>query len=46
VWCSLLVVVHAAQREIGGSGMRAFLVRLRPGFFAHWAWIAYAPKVW
>ena len=31
VWCSWLVVVHAAQREIGGSGMRAFLVRLPSG---------------
>src|SRR6266516_52110 len=31
VWCSRLVVVHAAQREIGGSGMRAFPVRLPSG---------------
>src|SRR5229473_2460446 len=28
---SWLVVVHAAQREIGGSGMRAFPVRLPSG---------------
>jgi len=21
-------------------------VTLRPGFFAHWAWTTYAPKVW
>jgi len=21
-------------------------VMLRPGFFAHWAWTIYAPKVW
>src|ERR1035441_6063702 len=29
--CSWLVVVYAAQREIGGSGMRAFPVRLPSG---------------
>src|SRR5207245_11105717 len=31
VRCSWLVVVYTAQREIGGSGMRAFPVRLPSG---------------